>query len=91
VTIWDDKGSRRRPRPPFTGSGKPWPTRGTIDQIAEVIEAITPTWPDRSWRGSGWFWRALPPAVPAYVADGKPASSIAQRFKPFNIASRAAQ
>ena len=106
VTIWDEWADADGDLGPVYGvQWRSWPTRdgGTIDQIAEVIEAITTNPDSRRLIVSAWNVADIPSMALApchllfqfYVADGKLSCQLYQRSAdlflgvPFNIASYA--
>ena len=106
VTIWDEWADADGDLGPVYGvQWRSWPTRdgGTIDQIAEVIEAITTNPDSRRLIVSAWNVADVPSMALApchllfqfYVADGKLSCQLYQRSAdlflgvPFNIASYA--
>ena len=106
VTIWDEWADADGDLGPVYGvQWRSWPTRdgGTIDQIAEVIEAIKANPDSRRLVVSAWNVADIPNMALApchllfqfYVADGKLSCQLYQRSAdlflgvPFNIASYA--
>ena len=106
VTIWDEWADADGDLGPVYGvQWRSWPTRdgGTIDQIAEVIEAIKTNPDSRRLIVSAWNVADIPSMALApchllfqfYVADGKLSCQLYQRSAdlflgvPFNIASYA--
>ena len=106
VTIWDEWADTDGDLGPVYGvQWRSWPTRdgGTIDQIAEVIEAIKTNPDSRRLIVSAWNVADIPNMALApchllfqfYVADGKLSCQLYQRSAdlflgvPFNIASYA--
>ena len=106
VTIWDEWADADGDLGPVYGAQwRSWPTRdgGTIDQIAEVIEAIKANPDSRRLVVSAWNVADIPNMALApchllfqfYVADGKLSCQLYQRSAdlflgvPFNIASYA--
>lgn len=106
VTIWDEWADTDGDLGPVYGvQWRSWPTRdgGTIDQIAEVIEAIKTNPDSRRLIVSAWNVADIPSMALApchllfqfYVADGKLSCQLYQRSAdiflgvPFNIASYA--
>ena len=104
VTIWDEWADADGDLGPVYGvQWRSWPTRdgGTIDQIAEVIEAIKANPDSRRLVVSAWNVADIPNMALApchllfqfYVADGKLSCQLYQRSAdlflgvPFNIAS----
>jgi len=106
VTIWDEWADADGDLGPVYGvQWRSWPTRdgGTIDQIAQVIEAIKANPDSRRLVVSAWNVADIPNMALApchllfqfYVADGKLSCQLYQRSAdlflgvPFNIASYA--
>jgi thymidylate synthase len=106
VTIWDEWADADGDLGPVYGvQWRSWPTRdgGTIDQIAEVIEAIRTNPDSRRLIVSAWNVADIPSMALApchllfqfYVADGTLSCQLYQRSAdlflgvPFNIASYA--
>lgn len=106
VTIWDEWADADGDLGPVYGvQWRSWPTPdgGHIDQISEVIEAITTTPDSRRLIVSAWNVADIPDMALApchalfqfYVADGKLSCQLYQRSAdlflgvPFNIASYA--
>ena len=106
VTIWDEWANTDGDLGPVYGvQWRSWPARdgGTIDQIAEVIEAIKTNPDSRRLIVSAWNVADIPSMALApchllfqfYVADGKLSCQLYQRSAdlflgvPFNIASYA--
>ncbi|MBC7402593.1 MAG: thymidylate synthase, partial [Microbacteriaceae bacterium] len=106
VTIWDEWADADGDLGPVYGvQWRSWPTRdgGTIDQIAEVIEAVKTNPDSRRLIVSAWNVADIPNMALApchlmfqfYVADGKLSCQLYQRSAdlflgvPFNIASYA--
>ncbi len=106
VTIWDDWADERGDLGPIYGrQWRSWPARdgGTIDQIANVVEAIRRNPDSRrlivtAWNPADVDRMALPPChclFQFYVAKGKLSCQLYQRSAdvflgvPFNIASYA--
>jgi len=106
VTIWDEWADTDGNLGPVYGvQWRSWPTRdgGTIDQIAEVIEAVKTNPDSRRLIVSAWNVADIPSMALApchllfqfYVADGKLSCQLYQRSAdlflgvPFNIASYA--
>jgi thymidylate synthase len=106
VTIWDEWADADGELGPVYGvQWRSWPTPGgeTIDQIAEVIDAIQTTPDSRRLIVSAWNPADIPTMALApchalfqfYVADGKLSCQLYQRSAdlflgvPFNIASYA--
>jgi thymidylate synthase len=106
VTIWDDWADERGDLGPVYGrQWRSWPARdgGTIDQMANVVEAIRRNPDSRrlivtAWNPADVDRMALPPChclFQFYVANGKLSCHLYQRSAdvflgvPFNIASYA--
>jgi thymidylate synthase len=106
VTIWDDWADERGDLGPVYGrQWRSWPARdgGTIDQMANVVEAIRRNPDSRrlivtAWNPADVERMALPPChclFQFYVANGKLSCHLYQRSAdvflgvPFNIASYA--
>ena len=106
VRIWDEWADERGELGPVYGQQwRSWPARdgGTIDQIANVVEAIRRNPDSRrlivtAWNPADVDKQALPPChclFQFYVADGKLSCQMYQRSAdiflgvPFNIASYA--